>query len=104
MLSKKRDYILSAIKYDHPVYRSFIKKEKKLKMVFSGMEKKRTQDLPKTYYDAAQFYFGWKSSWEKRKKIFDKKSDFVEISKYKSQDLDEPSDWIYAERLWRLNN
>ncbi len=104
MLSKKRDYIFSAIKYDHPVYRSFIKKEKKLKMVFSGMEKKRTQDLPKTYYDAAQFYFGWKSSWEKRKKIFDKKSDFVEISKYKSQDLDEPSDWIYAERLWRLKN
>ena len=40
----------------------------------------------------------------KEKKIFDKKSDFVEISKYKSQDLDEPSDWIYAERLWRLNN
>ena len=104
MLSKKRDYIFSAIKYDHPVYRSFIKKEKKLKMVFSGMVKKRTLDLPKTYYDAAQFYFGWKSSWEKRKKIFDKKSDFVEISKYKSQDLDEPSDWIYAERLWRLNN
>ena len=41
---------------------------------------------------------------KKEKKIFNKKSDFVEISKFKSQDLDDPSDWIYAERLWYLNN
>ena len=55
--------------------------------------KKRTQDLPKTYYDAAQFYFAGKAHG-KKKKNFRQKSDFVEISKYKSQDLDEPSDWL----------
>ena len=73
MLSKKRDYIFSAIKYDHPVYRSFIKKEKKkLKMVFSGMEKKELKIFQKLITTQLNFILVGKAHG-KRKKNFRQK-------------------------------
>ena len=31
---------------------------------------KRSQDLKTYYYDAAQFYLGWRSSWTNKKNFF----------------------------------
>ena len=101
-LSKNKNYVFSATKYDHPIYRSFYKRRKKIHMVFPNMFKKRTQDLFDTFHDAAQFYFGWRNSWIKRKKIFSDKSEFVELSKFKSQDIDDLNDWKNAEILWKV--
>jgi len=68
------------------------------------MEMKNTQNLPIYYYDAAQFYLGWFDSWKKRKKIFQGNSDFIEIPKLNSQDIDNYKDWQNAKILWKLGN
>ena len=96
-LDKKTKYVFSATKFNHPIYRSFQKKNKKISMIFPSKEKKRTQDLPETYHDAAQFYLGWKNSWKKNKSIFNKSSKFIEINKNKTQDIDNLDDWKLAE-------
>jgi pseudaminic acid cytidylyltransferase len=101
-LLKNINYIFSATKYDHPIFRSFKKSGKKIKMVIPRMEKKRTQDLEEYYHDAAQFYFGWKKSWIKKKRIFHGSSSFVEIPKLRSQDLDNLEDWKNAKILWKV--
>ncbi len=103
-LSKNKNYVISATRYEHPIHRAFYKKGKNLKMVFKNAEKKRTQDLLLTYHDAAQFYFGWRNSWVKRKKIFSKNVDFVKLPKFRSQDFDEPIDWVNAEFLWKFKS
>ena len=36
-------------------------------MNFQSHYKTRTQNLKPSYYDAAQFYLGWKNSWLKEK-------------------------------------
>ena len=96
-LDKKTKYVFSATKFSHPIYRSFQKKNKKISMIFPSKEKKRTQDLPETYHDAAQFYLGWKSSWKKNKSIFNKNSKFIEINKNKTHDIDNLDDCKLAE-------
>jgi pseudaminic acid cytidylyltransferase len=96
LLDKKTKYVFTASKYNHSIFRSFLKK-KKISMLFPKKEKKRTQDLPPAYHDAAQFYFGWKESWLKNKSIFNKYSKFIEIDEHKTQDIDNLLDWKIAE-------
>ena len=43
--------------------------------------KKRTQDLKKSFHDAAQFYLGWRDPWKNKVEIFHKNSKFVSILK-----------------------
>ena len=102
-LTNSINYVFTAAPYDHPIFRSFEIKKKKLKMIFPKMEKKRTQELATTYHDAAQFYFGWKSSWLKNKKIFHGKSKFIEMPKLRFQDIDDQKDWDNAKIIWKLN-
>lgn len=102
-LNKNINYVFSAIKYDHPIHRSFYIKKGKINSVFANMDKRRTQDLPQTFYDAGQFYFGWRNSWMNKKKIFSGNSEFLEISKFRSQDIDDIKDWENAQIIWKFN-
>ena len=45
------------------LWKEFCKKKKKIKMLIEKNFYKRSQDLKTYYYDAAQFYLGWRSSW-----------------------------------------
>tara|TARA_B100001057_G_C22866513_1_gene956724 strand:+ start:2919 stop:3590 length:672 start_codon:yes stop_codon:yes gene_type:complete len=96
-LDKKTKYVFSITKYSHPIFRSFKIKNNKISMLFPSKEKIRTQDLPKTFHDASQFYLGWKEAWKKHKKIFNENSKFVEIDENKTQDIDNLADWKLAE-------
>ena len=65
---------------------------------------KRTQDLKEFYYDAAQFYIGWKNSWLKKKILFDGPNKFIELEQNSFQDIDNPDDWQSALKKWKLLN
>ena len=104
VLNKKILYVFSATKFGHPIFRSFAYKENKLLMFFPKNEKKRTQDLPNAFHDAAQFYLGWKSSWLNNKSIFNSKSKFIEINENLTQDIDNLSDWKIAELKYLKKN
>ena len=97
MLDKRTKYVFSITKFNHPIFRSFEIKKNKISMIFPGKEKKRTQDFPKTFYDASQFYLGWKEAWKKHKSIFNAHSKFIQIDENKTQDIDNFSDWKIAE-------
>ena len=101
-LDKKKDYIFTAAKFSHPIERSFFRHKKKLKMNFQSHYKTRTQNLKPSYYDAAQFYLGWKNSWLKEKNIFTGKNDFIEFDEFNFQDIDEKEDWSKAKIKWKL--
>tara|TARA_X000000950_G_C13877996_1_gene645681 strand:+ start:106 stop:807 length:702 start_codon:yes stop_codon:yes gene_type:complete len=103
-LKNNKDYVFSATRYEHPIHRSFCKVGAKIKMNFPKAEKKRTQDLPVNYHDAAQFYLGWKNSWLRKKKFFTNKSMFIDLPKARAQDIDNLTDWKNAEVLWRVRN
>ena len=60
---------------------------------------KRTQDLPKCFYDAAQFYWGQRKSWLDEKILFGPNSYPVVIPNYRAIDIENENDWQIAENL-----
>lgn len=91
------DFVFSAVKGDQKFFRSFVKlKNQFIKMNFSNMYSKRSQDLPEIYNDAAQFYWAKTSTWLKNNKIFTRKSTFVEMSDKNVIDIDQPQDFKKA--------
>ena len=56
-----------------------LKNQIKLKCLIKNFFLKRTQDLKEFYYDAAQFYIGWKNSWLQKKFCLRDPNKFVEL-------------------------
>jgi len=99
----KCDFVFSAKKFSHPLTRSFEIKKNRVLMNNKKFFNKRTQDLNKFYHDAAQFYWGKKDSWIKKKIIFSKNSTVEIIPEFESVDIDNIEDWKFAEKLYLLN-
>lgn len=103
LLSINTPYIFTAKEYEHPIHRSFhLNNKKKIVHNFKNLISKRTQLFKRSFYDGAQFYLGWKKSWQKKKDIFDRNSKFIILRKLESVDIDEQSDWDIAEMLFKL--
>ena len=100
----KYDYVYTATKYQHPIQRAFYKKNNKIYMYYPNYSKVRTQDIKESYHDAGQFYFGKVNSWLNDKKIFSKKSQFIEIPRNQCCDIDNIEDWNFAKILFKSNS
>ena len=99
------DFVISATKFDPNPYRSFKKTKKNgLKMIFPKFYNFRTQDLDPIFYDAGQFYWGKSESWLKKKMIFNSKCSAINVSKWKSQDIDTKEDWKKAKLIFKIEN
>ncbi len=97
LLKKNINFVFSAVKYSHPIQRSFYLQKDKIKMNFPKNEMSPTHKFSKSYYDAAQFYFGWTSSWIKKKPFFEGKNKFIEFKDLEVQDIDDNEDWKKAQ-------
>ena len=96
-------FVFTAVENKFPVYRSFLqKKNKGLKMIFPKNYTTRSQDLQKVYSDAGQFYWGKRSAWMSKKKIFSHYSSIINIPYQRANDIDTIDDWKHAE-LMRKN-
>lgn len=60
----------------------------------------RSQDLPETWHDAGQFYWGYASAWETNSSIFISGAKGVPLPRYRVQDIDTPEDWERAELIF----
>ena len=101
--TNKWDYVFSGGKYYSSIFRSFKKnKGNGLKMIFPKYYNKRTQDLPETFHDAGQFYWGKTDTWVNLKPIFSKNSHIHEISRLRIHDIDTLEDWKIAQKMWKL--
>lgn len=61
----------------------------------------RSQDLPRVYHDAGQFYWGACASWLESEFRFNARSTAVVVPRHQVWDLDTESDWLIAETLFR---
>ena len=99
---KFKGFVFSANELSKSNLRSFYFKQKKLNFIQSSYINTRTQDLPKTYIDAGQFYWGTKKIWKKEKNIFIKNSNIILLPRAKSVDIDDLKDWkeakLYAKK------
>ena len=85
--------VFSSFEVESKYIRSFLY-NKKNKVIFLNKNflKSRTQDLPKLYLDAGQWYWLKAKSYFKKKKIITNNSFAITIDKKKNIDLDKPSD------------
>lgn len=101
---EKWDFVFSGIKNTKSPDRYFsLDQNNALLFQKNGIEQVRTQDLPVTYHDAGQFYWGHESAWSSKLPIFSKSSTIIEIPSTEAVDIDTIQDWEYAEFLFKRN-
>ena len=92
-LSRATNYVFSAIADEKSVLKNFFFYKSKLFFVQPNFKNYFTQNLPITYKDAGQFYWGSKKNWLNKKNIFSNKSKIILLKSKKIIDLDTISDW-----------
>lgn len=99
------DLVLPVAPFGYPIQRSFIKNELgHMKYAFPENINKRSQDLPKHYHDAGQFYFFNVKSYIQRNQLIGEKMFGIELSELQVQDIDNEEDWKLAEMKFNLLN
>jgi len=103
LIKNNFDCVFSAVKYSYPVQRAFrVDKEKKIKMLNPKNYLTRSQDLPETFHDAAQFYWFKVSSFLKEKKLWTDNTGIITIAESEVQDIDNKTDWEIAEIKFKI--
>ena len=100
LIKGKFDMTFPAVKYGASIWRSFkIDNKGDLHLNFPEFYSQRSQDLPNSFFDAGQFYWFYTSNFEKisNKNIFGSNKGAIILNEFQVQDIDEPSDWKYAE-------
>jgi N-acylneuraminate cytidylyltransferase len=98
---KNSSFIFSAIKYPHPIQRSFVFKRGKLTTNFSKYKKIQTQKINSSFFDAGQFYLAKPEKWLKFDNVFQKDSSIIEMQHNECKDIDEIGDWKLAELIFK---
>jgi pseudaminic acid cytidylyltransferase len=90
-------YCFPVVQYAAPIQRAFTMGSNcRLKPVSSDHELTRTQDLPATFYDAGQFYWGTVGAWLTNPNIHSNGLGYV-IPSWRVADIDSADDWLRAE-------
>jgi N-acylneuraminate cytidylyltransferase len=90
---KPVDYVFPAAPFQHKIQRAFqIKEDNGLSMLFPEHFLTRSQDLPQTFHDVGQFYWGKTEAWANRRPIFSANSRILPVSANEFVDIDDFSD------------
>lgn len=101
--NSKVDSLLSVSEFPSSVYRSFhLNTHEKIEFNFPEYLSIRSQDLPKAYFDAGQFYFIRLNSFKQYKKLSGGINYLFKLSKTMVQDIDSMEDWKEAEKKFKL--
>lgn len=94
--------VFSAGTYPFPVQRAFvISSDGGAEMLQPDLYTSRSQDLPKTYHDAGQFYWANVQQWLARPQFSNGCLPLV-LPRWRVQDIDTEEDWRHAELLHQL--
>jgi pseudaminic acid cytidylyltransferase len=97
-------YAFSATEFKSSIYRAMRRSPSGgVEMIFPEHFTSRSQDLPSTLHDAAQFYWGTSQAWLGHERIFAAASIPVMIPPSRVQDIDTAEDWAAAELLFRAS-
>ena len=96
------DASMSVVEFSNSIFRSFYaSKSDGLEMVFPDQYEKRSQDLTKTYHDAAQFYVAGPDFWLEKKVFYSANTFPVEHPSSSLVDIDSLEDWHLAEAIFK---
>lgn len=105
LVNSDKKFVFSVCAFDAPVFRSFeLLDDESVQMFWPENFNKRSQDLPKAYFDAAQFYWGKTEAFKQNLQMFAQHSIGVELPRHLVQDIDTPEDWIRAEYMYQAIN
>ncbi len=90
--------LVSICAYDKPIFRAFKIDSGVLKFKWPEYKDTRSQDLEKLYFDAGQFYWGLKETFQKEKTLITSNATGYHLPEHIVQDIDNISDWHKAER------
>jgi pseudaminic acid cytidylyltransferase len=95
-------FIFPVVEYSHPIQRALrINRKSETKPITLANQKKRTQDLERSYFDSGQFYYGSKSIWRSDKNLHNNGVPLI-IPSWRVVDIDNLQDWKRAELLFKI--
>ena len=96
---------MSVVESSYPLLRSlYISDRNGIEMVFPDELNTRSQDLRKTYHDAAQFYIADPSFWLSKGVFYSHNTFAVRHSLSSLIDIDNVEDWAMAELIFKSQN
>jgi pseudaminic acid cytidylyltransferase len=103
MLSKEpaANFAVPVTTFPFPIQRAFKLEHDYLQLIQPEHELTRSQDLPETFHDAGQFYWGRREAFKNNTWVVDH-SIPIHIPRWLVQDIDTPEDWERAELLWKV--
>jgi N-acylneuraminate cytidylyltransferase len=104
LVDKHFDTVLPIQPFSFPIQRAFYKENDKVRWVEPNHALTRSQDLPRTFHDAGQFYFFNVDTFQLTRQLLMPNSGAIEISELEAQDIDNETDWKLAEMKFRLIN
>jgi len=97
------DSVFFIQEFSYPIFRSLKKNEDgNLEMFWPENLNKRSQDLPKAYHDAGQYYVAKTKAFTEQGTFFTKTCGGILISDLEARDIDSETDWQIAETIYRL--
>lgn len=97
------DSAFTCVEFSYPVLRSLVINVKgAISMKWPEYKTARSQDLPKFYHDAGQFYFATSDAFRKANGFWGVNTAPIILSELEVQDLDTPTDWVLAEMKYKL--
>lgn len=98
----RANYAFSVTSYAFPIQRAIqITPNDRVAMFQPEHFNTRSQDLPKAWHDAGQFYWGLAEAWLAGKEVFSHESAPVPLPRHRVQDIDTLEDWERAELMHR---
>lgn len=96
-------YVVTVAEFRFPAQRALINTEKgNLQALYPEQMIKRSQDLPRTYHDAGQIYWGSWAAFAEDRKIWGDATFAQILPAMQVQDIDTEEDWQLAELKYRL--
>jgi len=99
------DFTFSVTSYAFPIFRSLKQNpDGTVSMNWPEYELSRSQDLPETWHDAGQFYWGRPAAFLDGRAMFSSRSYPVILPRTVVQDIDTLEDWNQAEKMFQAHS
>lgn len=96
--------VFPIIEFSFPIQRALKLEDSNLSFDQPEFALSRSQDIPKRYHDAGQFYFFRVKTLMEEQKIIGDSVGAIVISEMDAQDIDNETDWKLAEIKYQLRN
>ncbi|MBV6750754.1 pseudaminic acid cytidylyltransferase [Pseudomonas chlororaphis] len=97
----EKSFAFSVCEFGFPVQRALtLSQDGALTPLYPEHRQTRSQDLPRAFQDAGQFYWGRSAAWLRGDVLFSEKSLPVILPRHLVQDIDTDEDWRRAEYLY----